>query len=619
MINFRFKTLQKGLLVCFSALFTVVLLLTFIFLYYYFSQNTYAQASDQHRQICLSISNAIGTEEDKMETISMNIVYSNLVKSHFQEYQQLFSDARDGDLNASYKKYENLNTLMDIIMAIIGPNMPVRQANIYDLHGEMVGSGLFNGEIKNQCRSMPWYKKTTMLKGEKYLSGPYPLKLLKLQNSAASKYIALTRVYLNSEGDSQGYIEIDQDCGTFFRFVNETISDNSDMRIFILNSGSKTVYPYNGNNAAEGRYYDHEIKGKQIKQLTLQTVQGYQNSSSQVLFYETLKNTGWTIIVVEPQRVLLKGANNLSRVFILVFLLVVIMTLIGSLFISRNVTNPLKRLNNSLKNNAIDNLSSGAGPIADMPGLLYIGEINELNHAFDDMNSKLKVSLNELLVSKSEENNAKVLAIQSQMNPHFLFNNLSIIHALSEEGENQKVIMLCGNLSFMLRYISSSSPNTVDFKEEIDYTQKYLDCIKIRFEDAISYTIDIDPALNNCPIPKLIIQPIVENAVRHGLKNAPPWRISIKGTICSTGWRVSVRDNGVGFSGEVLKELNAFFWEYRSIQNMPKLEIGGMGIKNIYLRLRSLYKEYAFFEIHRLEGAETEIFLGGKIEQQFQK
>jgi len=245
--------------------------------------------------------------------------------------------------------------------------------------------------------------------------------------------------------------------------------------------------------------------------------------------------------------------------------------------------------------------------------LLHVDEISELNHAFDDMNRKLRVSLNELLVSKSEENNAKVLAIQSQMNPHFLFNNLSIINALSEEGENQKVIMLCGNLSFMLRYISSSSPNTVLFKEEIDYTKKYLDCIKIRFEDAISYTIDIDPALCNCPIPKLIIQPVVENAVRHGLKNAPPWRISVKGSIGSAGWRVSICDNGVGFNQEILKELNLFFWEFRSIKSIPKLEIGGMGLKNIYLRLRAIYKESAFFEIHSHEGSETEIVLGGKL------
>lgn len=610
----RFKTLQKGLFVCFSILFTIALLLTFVFLYFYFSKLTYAQASDQHRQICLSISNAIGTEEDKMETISMNIVYSGLIKSHFQEYQLLTSDSNAGSLNTSYKKYENLNTLMDIIMAIIGPNMPVRQANIYDLHGKMVGSGLFNGEIKNPCLSMPWYKKTTMLKGQKYLSGPYPLQLLSSPNRAETKYISLTRVYLNSEGNSQGYIEIDQDCTTFFRFVNETISNNPEMRIFILNSDNKTAYPYDGSGTREGRFYSHEIKEKNLKQLTLQSVPGYKSSSNQVLFYDTLKSTGWTILVVEPQRVLLEGANNLSRIFILVFLFVLVMTLVGSLAVSRNVTNPLKRLNSSLKNNAIENLSSSTSKASDAVGLLYIDEISALNQEFDDMNRKLRVSLNELLVSKFEENNAKVLAIQSQMNPHFLFNNLSIINALSEEGENQKVTLLCGNLSFMLRYISSSSPNTVFFKEEIDYTKKYLDCIKIRFEDAISYEIDIEDSLQNCPIPKLIIQPIVENTVRHGLKNAPPWRISVKAFLCSAGWRVSIRDNGVGFDQKILKELNSFFWEYRSIRSIPKLDIGGMGLKNIYLRLRSIYKESAFFEIHSLEGTETEIVLGGKLD-----
>ena len=171
--------------------------------------------------------------------------------------------------------------------------------------------------------------------------------------------------------------------------------------------------------------------------------------------------SGWSIIVVQSQKVIFSSLINFTSTFILISILILFMILILSYVVSRKVTVPLRKLRHALKNMNIDELASPNLTGPPMPNNT-LNEIEHLNRTFNTMYIKLGRSLNELLIAKSEEMDAKLLAMQSQMNPHFLYNNLANISVMAEEGMNKEIVAMCHDVSYMLRYISTDSKNGVD-------------------------------------------------------------------------------------------------------------------------------------------------------------
>jgi two-component system, sensor histidine kinase YesM len=229
------------------------------------------------------------------------------------------------------------------------------------------------------------------------------------------------------------------------------------------------------------------------------------------------------------------------------------------------------------------------------------------------MNEKLSKSLSELLHAKSEEMNAKLLAIQSQMNPHFLHNNLANISVMAEEGMYEEIVSLCNDVSFMLRYISVESKTGIDLLSEIDYTQKYLNCMKIRYEENLEYNIEIPDIMMNLIVPKLIVQPLVENSIKYGLNTQPPWCITIQGVVNDNKWYIAVYDTGTGFSPTILAQFDHFIDNLKDFGDQAHLQIGGMGLLNICMRLKLLYKDDAVIILKNLPNGGASVTIGGTI------
>ena len=176
------------------------------------------------------------------------------------------------------------------------------------------------------------------------------------------------------------------------------------------------------------------------------------------------------------------------------------------------------------------------------------------------------------------------MALQSQINPHFYYNSLSSIIILAENGRCEDVVTLCRSLGSIMRYIAKDSENTVTLGEEIDYIKKYLYCMKIRYQSSLNYHINIDESLLDIKIPKLIIQPLVENAIKYGTDCTPPWDIYIKSTVSDDYWRIDVIDSGNGFPDEIIETLNEKINNAKNHIGIPNIEIDGMGLVNVYSR-----------------------------------
>ena len=236
---------------------------------------------------------------------------------------------------------------------------------------------------------------------------------------------------------------------------------------------------------------------------------------------------------------------------IMVVFLMVGLCLVFSYMTSRQLIKPIRKLKRVIRSTVLDTLDENNK--AELSN--SFAELEELNQEFADMNVNLKNSMNALLDSRAQELKSRSLALQSQINPHFYYNTLASIIVLAEKERKEEVITICRNLTRMMRYITGSSNAPVTLREEMDYVRKYLYCMKVRFQENLNYTIEVDESILDVPVPKLIIQPIVENALKYGIDCKPPWDISIRSVITKDAWRIEVEDSGTGFSEKALEQI----------------------------------------------------------------
>ena len=207
-----------------------------------------------------------------------------------------------------------------------------------------------------------------------------------------------------------------------------------------------------------------------------------------------------------------------------------------------------------------------------------------------------------------------MLALQSQMNPHFRYNSLATLSAMAEEGMTSEISQMCMDITAILRYISSNKQTVSTLEDELEHAIRYLNCLKLRFGDALTFDVDVEDEMLEITMPKLCIQLLVENAVKFTTQSTPPpWHITIEGFMDRTEWCVSVKDNGTGFSREVIDSLQEKINEIRKSGLLPSLELDGMGLMNIYIRFYLTYHAVFIFNLGNLPEGGAIVTIGGKI------
>lgn len=312
---------------------------------------------------------------------------------------------------------------------------------------------------------------------------------------------------------------------------------------------------------------------------------------------------GWNIALVQSRERLTEPYRSVTGyLYIFAFGILAIMILMVYL-IARQFTNPITELRDKVRG-----IRVGSIP-ASLVTVQGTDEIRELSQAFTAL-------LNKLGDSVEYEKKSYLLALQSQMDPHFLFNSLSVISSMGVEAGSEKIVEVCGMLGAMLSYSTSYDTRGITLQDEIDNAKNYLEMMKLRFEYQFSYTIDVDRSLSGISMPKLVLQPILENCFEHGFKQqAPPWEIAIRAYKAGGDWVISISDNGVGFLPESLERLNERVSEYS--ENLPdnyhEMKLGGLGLVNTIIRMRLSMGGPVTYEIGKNGPAGTIITLRGSL------
>jgi len=568
--------------------------------FYFFSSGTLRdRAVESIFQLTMSINSSMDNEIQQMDDISKRVAYSNLLKERYIDYLQ---DPTETNL------YLNQTVLRDIFIAIMGPLEKWYQINLYDFEGSCVGAGNLNSIRIWDVKQEFWYEETMNLNGARYLTAPY----IDTEGVGDPLVVSLTRVYYDNYYVPIGIIEIQYEVDHIIQAVLESVyspgdTDNS-REVYVFGPEGSLIYPFETEEDSKFEQYYQTIAESENRNRSGQyTLKESKGDSKWILTAVQSDFTEWHIVVAEKENDLLQPLNVFTRIMLIFCLIAIVSSLFITFIISNRLSRPIKQLEKTVSALTLESFPEEM--LNDTKK--EFNEIESLLSSFRDMYARLRQSANELVTAQSGELESRMMALQAKMNPHFLYNTIATINVLADEQGNQEIKNICKDMSGMLRYISSESTGTVLLKDEIEQTERYLNLMKHRYEGNLEFLIEVDKAMLTIPVPRLIIQPFVENSLKYGISRQPPWKIRVTGVVEEDRWIVEIGDSGLGFTQDRLNTLNKALETIELDKINLSRSLEGMGIINIYTRMKLLYRDDLIFKIGNSPEFGARILIGG--------
>ena len=338
---------------------------------------------------------------------------------------------------------------------------------------------------------------------------------------------------------------------------------------------------------AEGNIVYHPQQQQLYNELQTENIGLIMESESDTILYgkgsgEKLytisrsEKTGWTVVDSVRVEELLRKSNEAQSIYILVAAGLVAVALFFSKFIAKNITQPIQKLCESM-----EKVQEGDFSVSDVV-VDSANEIGSLTTSFNVMTHRIQDLMEQNIREQEAKRKSELKALQSQINPHFLYNTLDSIIWMAEGKKNEEVVLMTASLARLLRQSISNEDEVVSIGQEIEYARGYLTIQKMRYKDKMEYQIDVDPSILNIPLIKLVLQPVIENAIYHGLKyKESKGFLLVRGFPKDGNAVLQVIDDGVGMDEETLEHIyEKHKVNYRS---------NGVGIYNVQKRLQLYY------------------------------
>ena len=290
------------------------------------------------------------------------------------------------------------------------------------------------------------------------------------------------------------------------------------------------------------------------------------------------EKTGWTVVDCTNVKELLSKSRQAQSVYVLTAIILVIVALLFSRFMARSITLPIQKLRDSMKK-----VQEGDFSVSDVV-VDSKNEIGSLTKSFDVMTHRIHELMEQNVHEQEEKRKSELKALQSQINPHFLYNTLDSIIWMAEGKKNEEVVLMTASLARLLRQSISNEDEVVPIANEVEYARGYLTIQKMRYKDKLEYQIEVDSSILYIPLIKLVLQPIIENAIYHGLKyKESKGLLIVKGFMKDGNAVLQVIDDGVGMDEETL----AHIYDKHKVN----YHSNGVGVYNVQKRLKLYYGE----------------------------
>ena len=570
--------------------YTVLILLAFAVLATAFSlihgNRVRSEVLNTLSQQAQSMAAAADREIDQMRTMAMNITYSTRLQDRLYLRQRT-----SGGLSVEADR------LSMILSLIVFPNRPIDQINLYTRDGIRISSGMDNEITRDSAETKPWYGPLSEQENAQLLfySGRDE-KLSKYVTDAYGKeFVTLVLENYDNFGTRCGYIEIRQ---RISRILSAMMAYRPGFgeSVFFFDREGKQIFP-----AAE--------EGEALFALAADRgfPAGFTAAGDGRLLCCVPAGRGQFYTVMSIREAdLFRSVRDQIVTILLITLGALLVTVLASVLVSRRITRPLADICDQVGRIELEHPEPLPAVDSD------IREIQTLHTSFSRMQETLSGHVTKLLELQNQEMQSRMLALQAQMNPHFLFNSIQAIQAMADEGMDAEIAEMCQSMAGILRYISSDSAQLVPLEKEIRHTKDYLRCMEIRYQGDLACEVVLPPEMDPVPVPKLCVQLLAENAIKFTTTRRPPYRIRIEGTMSGDCYELRIRDNGPGFDPETRAALTAQMEEIRRTATLPSLKIQGMGILHVYIRFFLLYGEDFVFRLENNPEGGACVVIGGK-------
>lgn len=555
------------MMVSFSAL-MVIAVLIFLFIALNYTKNSiYENSINYTSQIIKQVNYDIDSYVKYLENISFIVSTSSDVSNY------LYNEGQ-----TDMEREEEKERILSQFKTIMDSRSDIYNIAVVANNGRSIlndGEDEFTEYIN--VRDQDWYKAALEAKDGTAISSSH------VQNAIKSSYkwvITLSKALINyNNAQNEGVFFVDLNYTSISELCNNNNIGNKGY-IFILDEDGNIIYHPKQQLMYGGLITENVDDIMACKE-------NYFNTGDKIYTISKSDKTGWTVVGAANTSELLKNNKQAQMMYLLVAAVLLLGVILISSIIAREITRPIRQLRDSMSM-----VEEGQFDKANV-AVTAKNEIGSLSKSFNVMTERIHTLMEQNVYEQKQKRKNEMKALQAQINPHFLYNTLDSIIWMSEAGQNEEVVLMTSALAKLLRQSISNDREQVTVAEEIEYVRSYLTIQKMRYKDKLEYSIEVSPEINHIMIIKFALQPLVENAIYHGLKyKETKGNLNIRGYERGDKAYITIADDGVGMDDAVL--------EHIFDETAKEHKSNGVGVPNVQKRLQLYYgPEYGISYISR--------------------
>ena len=542
-----FKKIEFKISACF---FVISILIISLMLFSWYKQSSSKLMTYEKEETSQEVKNAsiyVASYLEKNKNLASLLAMSS-------ESQNIMDDKTD---------FKNLK---DIIKVSEKSDEFIKKIFLVSENGNIISNEKVNLETNKDMKNISWYKKLINSNNMAFAS---KADFSKISSDSSKNIISISKEIKDKNNKRLGFVVINLSYKFLEDFLS-TINFGKEGYVFILSSEEELLFKSKNMEDFGKKDYEKLLK-KRMKPEKMDFV------SSNVF----IPNTQWKLVGISFSNAISNLKKQLIESSLILALIVFILTLLVSIFVSKKISKPIIYLIGEIKKTDKKLYKIKSLPQAS-------SEIQILTKEYNNLIDRIFVLTEDIEKKEEQKRTYQVKALQSQINPHFLYNTLDTILWLVEFGENEKAIKVTKNLGMLLRNSLNIDEDFVKLDKEIGHAKNYLDIQKIRYDNKFTYEFIKKIETSSLYVPKLILQPIIENAIYHGIREKKS-KSYIKIIVEKNPEYLIIKiiDNGLG-----PKEKK---------ENIPT-KLGGIGMENVNNRIKLLCGEKYNLKMQRENG-----------------
>ena len=455
----------------------------------------------------------------------------------------------------------------------------IQSVALYGRDGKLITAEPVSAEKENiDVKSQDWYRNAENAIENIHFSNPHTQNLFKDGAFRYHRVISLSRSVDINDGDmpGSGVLLVDMKYSVIEDVLKQINESSDGIYYYICNYDGEMIYHPRRGEIDRGMFEEDSIKVAAYEDGTYEISS---DGKKENVVVASVAYTGWKLVGVIPESVQVASINNFRYYIFTTIIILLMMLLEGNRLISGKVSKPIKELDESVK-------AYEAGGKPD----IYIGgstEVRHLGYSVQKSYEQIETLMKEIIQQQNERRKSELAVLQSQINPHFLYNTLESITWMIEAEKNTEAVFMISELAKLLRVSLSRGKTIIPIKDELQHSRSYMNIQRARYKECFKTEFKVDEEIGNYCIVKLVIQPILENAIYYGVGNMDEddgGKITVCGEKKGEDIYITVEDNGMGMREDVLENI------LTDNSKVPK-HGSGVGVINVHSRIKLMFGE----------------------------